>query len=124
MGMAKKAGPPDMNAMLAQVQQMQSDLQATQEALADETVVATAGGGMVTVMANCHQEVTSIEIDPEAVDPDDVEMLQDLIVAGVNEALRMAKERADEKMGAVTGGLDLGGLGAGLGLGSMFDQQP
>lgn len=111
-----KAGMPDMNEMLAQVQQMQADMQATQEALGEETVKATVGGGMVEVVATCNQEIVSVAIDPEAVDPEDVEMLQDLIVAGVNEALRLAKQTAEERMGSVTGGLDLGGLGSGLGL--------
>lgn len=111
-----KAGMPDMQGMLAQVQQMQADMAAAQEALGDETVEATVGGGMVKVVATCNQEIVSVEIDPEAVDPEDVDMLQDLVVAGVNEALRLAKETAEERMGSVTGGLDLGGLGSGLGL--------
>ncbi|MCC7078065.1 MAG: YbaB/EbfC family nucleoid-associated protein [Acidimicrobiia bacterium] len=111
-----KGGMPDMGDMLAQVQQMQADMQATQEALGDETVEATVGGGIVKVVVTCNQEVVAVEIDPDAVDPDDVDMLQDLIVAGVNEALRLAKQTAEERMGSITGGLDLGGLGAGLGL--------
>ncbi len=108
-------GMPDMNAMLGQVQQMQAEMEAAQQELKELKVEATAGGGMVTVTATGEQEVTEIKIDPEAVDPDDVEMLEDIVVAGVNEALRTAKQAADERMGAATGGLDLGNLGEGLG---------
>lgn len=112
---ARGGGQPNMQQMLAQVQQMQEDMLAAQEELADEQVEATAGGGMVTVLVNGRQEVLSVRIDPEAVDPDDVDMLQDLVVAGVNEALRKAKEIADERLGGATGGVDLGGMGNLLG---------
>ncbi|MBX7161098.1 MAG: YbaB/EbfC family nucleoid-associated protein [Acidimicrobiia bacterium] len=104
-----------MQQMLAQVQQMQEDMQAAQEELADTEVEATAGGGMVSVVVNGRQEVLRVTIEPEAVDPDDVEMLQDLVVAGVNEALRKAKDIADERLGGATAGLDLGGMGDLLG---------
>lgn len=103
-----------MQQMLAQVQQMQEDMLAAQEELADAEVEGTAGGGMVSVVVNGRQEVLRVTIDPEAVDPDDVEMLQDLVVAGVNEALRKAKDLSDERLGGATGGLDLD-------LGSMGD---
>jgi DNA-binding YbaB/EbfC family protein len=81
-----------------------------QEALKDQEVTATAGGGMVTVVANGQQEVLSITIDPEVVDPEDVEMLQDMVLAAVNEALESSRELASEAMGAFTGGLDIPGL--------------
>lgn len=114
-------GGLDMNAMLSQVQQMQADMAATQESLGDEVVEVTAGGGMIKVKATGHQEIVSIELEADIVDPDDIEMLQDMIVAGVNEALRAAKDLAEEKMKGVTGGLDLGGLDlGGMGLGGML----
>ncbi|MCW3066494.1 MAG: hypothetical protein JWN32_3666 [Solirubrobacterales bacterium] len=108
--------PPNMQNMLKQVQKMQQDMMAAQEALKDEVVEASAGGGMVKVRVTGDLVVKDIRIDPEAVDPDDVELLQDTILAATNEALRAAQELAAEKLGAVTGGLGgAGGLG-GLGL--------
>ena len=107
--------PPNMQKMLKQVQKMQQDMEAAQEALKHEEVQATAGGGMVTVTVTGELVVRSIAIDPEAIDPEDAEMLQDTVLAAVNEALRKAQELAAERMGGVTGGLDLGSLG-GLGL--------
>ena len=87
----------------------------TQEELGQKTVSATAGGGVVEVVMTGHQRVQSITIAPEAVDPEDVEMLQDLIVAAVNEALERSQSLAAEQMGALTGGLGLGNLGGLLG---------
>jgi DNA-binding YbaB/EbfC family protein len=81
-----------------------------QEALKDEEVTATSGGGMVTVVANGHQQVLSVTIDPEVVDPEDVDMLQDMVMAAVNEALDQSRELASERMGALTGGVDIPGL--------------
>jgi nucleoid-associated protein EbfC len=108
--------PPNMQNMLKQVQKMQQDMMAAQEALKDEVVEASAGGGMVTVKVSGDLVVKDIRIDPEAVDPDDVELLQDMVLAATNEALRAAQELAADKLGAVTGGLGgPGGLG-GLGL--------
>lgn len=104
-----------MQKMLQQVQKMQEDLAATQASLADETVEVTAGGGMITVAATGAQEIRSVTIDAAAVDPDDVEMLQDIVVAGVNEALRVSRELAESKLAAATGGLDMGSLGGLLG---------
>jgi nucleoid-associated protein EbfC len=104
---------PNMQQMLKQVQKMQADMVAAQEALKDETVEASAGGGMVTVTVTGDQVVKAIAIDPQAVDPDDVEMLSDMVLAAVNEGLRMSQELAATKLGAVTG--DLGGLAGGLG---------
>jgi DNA-binding YbaB/EbfC family protein len=102
---------PNMQKMMRQVQKMQEDMAAAQEALKHEEVEASAGGGMVTVKVSGHLEVKSITIDPDAIDPDDPEMLQDMVLAAVNEALRSAQEVAAQKMGGVTGGMDLGGLG-------------
>jgi DNA-binding YbaB/EbfC family protein len=105
-----------MNEMLRQVQQMQAEMAKAQEELAAEVVEASAGGGMVTVKVTGALEVKEIRIDPEAIDPDDPDMLQDLVLAAVNEALRSAQELAANRMGAATGGLGgPGGLG-GLGL--------
>jgi DNA-binding YbaB/EbfC family protein len=107
---------PNMQQMLKQVQKMQADMVAAQEALKDESVEATSGGGMVTVKVSGELVVQSITIDPEAVDPEDVEMLSDMVLAAVNEGMRKAQDLAAERLGAVTGGLGgPGGLG-GLGL--------
>jgi nucleoid-associated protein EbfC len=107
---------PDMNAMMRQVQQMQAEMLKAQEQLKHETVEASAGGGMVTVKMTGELELVEIKIDPGAVDPEDVELLQDMVQAAVNEAVRAAQELAASKMGAATGGLGgQGGLG-GLGL--------
>ena len=100
---------PGMQQMLKQVQKMQADMAAAQESLKDEVVSASAGGGMVNVQVTGELVVKSITIDPEAVDPEDVEMLSDMVLAAVNEGLRAAQELAASKLGAVTGGL--GGLG-------------
>jgi nucleoid-associated protein EbfC len=105
---------PNMQQMLKQVQKMQAEMVAAQEALKDEVVEASAGGGMVTVKVSGDLEVKSITIDPEAVDPEDVELLQDMVLAAVNEGLRAAQELASTKLGGITGGL--GGPGGGLGL--------
>jgi nucleoid-associated protein EbfC len=98
-----------MQQMLKQVQKMQQDMMAAQESLKDEVVEASAGGGMVSVQVTGDLNVKSIKIDPGAVDPEDVEMLQDMVLAAVNEALRSAQELAASKLGGITGGL--GGLG-------------
>jgi DNA-binding YbaB/EbfC family protein len=97
----------DMSRLLKQAQQMQSKLAELKEELAEKKVSATSGGGMVTVEANGRQEILSIKIDPQVVDPDDVEMLEDLIVAAVNDARRRAEELVKEEMGKLTGGLPL-----------------
>ena len=93
-----------------QMAQFQEQMAQTQETLGNETVSASSGGGIVTVVANGNQEIESITIDPEVVDPEDVDMLQDLVLAAVNEALEKAKALAEEKMGALTGGLNIPGL--------------
>ena len=108
--------PPNMNQMLKQVQQMQAEMMKAQEGLKDEIVEASAGGGMVTVKVSGDLEIKDLTIDPEAVDPEDVEMLQDMVLAATNEALRSAQELAANKMQQATGGMGgPGGLG-GLGL--------
>ncbi len=107
--------PKQLNQMMRQVQKMQADMAAAQEALANETVEASAGGGMVTATVTGTGELRKVTIAPEVVDPDDVEMLEDLVVAAVVEAMRMAQDRAAERMGGLTAGLDLGGLGGLLG---------
>ncbi len=99
----------DMNKMLQQVQQMQADMAKAQDELASETVEASAGGGMVTVVATGAGEIKQIRIAPEAIDPDDPEFLADTVMAAVNEALRSAENLAKSKMGGMMGGL--GNLG-------------
>ena len=106
--------PPNMNQMLKQVQQMQAEMAKAQEELKNERVEATAGGGTVKVVMTGELQVVEVQIDPDAVDPDDVELLQDLVLAAFNEALRSAQELQQRKLGAATGGL--GDLGGGLGL--------
>jgi DNA-binding YbaB/EbfC family protein len=96
--------------MMKQAQKMQAQILKIQEEMAVRTVEASSGGGMVTVTANGKQEVLSIRIEPQVVDPEDVEMLQDLVVAAVNEALKKAQEMVAEEMAKVTGGLQLPGL--------------
>jgi DNA-binding YbaB/EbfC family protein len=113
--MPKQPRMPNMQQMLQQVQKMQQEMEAAQEELKNEIVEASAGGGMVTVRVAGDLEVKAVKIDPSAVDPDDVEILADMVLAAVNEALRMAQELAAQKLGGATGGLDVGDLG-GLGL--------
>ena len=97
----------NMNNMIRQTQKMQQDMMKAQEELENKSYEASAGGGMVTAVVSRKKELTSVTIDPEAVDPDDVEMLQDLIVAAVNEAMRKAAEDASSQMSKLTGGLNL-----------------
>jgi len=99
----------DMNKMLEQLQQMQTQMERAQEELKDETVQATAGGGMVTVTATGAGEIREIKIDPKAIDPDDPELLADMVVAAVNEALRSSQSLVEAKLGPALGGLH--GLG-------------
>ena len=103
-------GMPNMGQLLKQAQKFQAKMAELQEELNQRTVEASAGGGMVTVVANGKQEVLSIAIDPEVVDPKDVEMLQDLILAAVNDALNRAKEMSNEEMGKLTQGMNIPGL--------------
>ena len=104
--------PGGMNqaAMMRQAQKIQQDMIRMQEEMENKTYSAKAGGGMVTATVNGKHEVVGLEINPEAVDPDDVEMLQDMIIAAVNEATRTADAEAANNMSRLTGGLNLGGL--------------
>ena len=106
-GFGGMGGGMNMN-MMKQVQKMQQDMAKMQEELAAKTYTAAAGGGVVSAQVNGRHEVVSVTIDPEAVDPDDVEMLQDMVVAAVNEAMRSAEADAADSMGRITGGLGLG----------------
>ncbi|MEJ2079962.1 MAG: YbaB/EbfC family nucleoid-associated protein [Acidobacteriota bacterium] len=96
--------------MAQQLQKLQQEMLATQEALGDEVVEVSAGGGAIKVEITGHQRIQSITIDPEVVDPEDVEMLQDLIVAAVNEAIEKSQSLAAERLGGLTGGLGLPNL--------------
>lgn len=100
----------NMQKMMKQVQKMQAELARVQEELGTKTVEGSAGGGVVTVIANGHQEIQQIKIDPDVIDPDDVEMLEDLIRVAVNDALRKARELSAEEMQRVTGGLNIPGM--------------
>ena len=116
--MPKQPRMPNMQQMMQQVQKMQKDMELAQEELKSEVVQASAGGGMVTVKVSGDLEIREVRIDPSAVDPEDVEILADMVLAAVNEGLRMAQQLAESKLGGATAGLDLGGLG-GLGLPGM-----
>jgi DNA-binding YbaB/EbfC family protein len=100
----------NMGNMMKQAQKLQSKMLRIQEELAEKTVESTAGGGMINVVANGRQQILSIKIDKEVVDPDDVEMLQDLILAAVNDALNKAQEMVAGEMGKLTGGFNIPGL--------------
>lgn len=100
-------GGGGMGNLLSQVQKMQAEMEKAQAELVNEEITVTAGGGMITVVVTGDQKIKSIAIERDAVDPDDVEMLQDLILAGVNDALNQARALQEERMGGVTGGLDL-----------------
>ncbi len=100
-------GIPNMGNILKQAQQFQARMAKLQEELGEKTVEASSGGGMVTVVVNGRQELVSIEIDPEVVDPQDTDMLQDLILAAVNEGLARAKDMVNEEMGKLTKSLNL-----------------
>ena len=102
--------PSSAGGMLKQVQQLQAQMAQAQEELAEETVSVSVGGGAVTVVMNGQQEVRSVTIDPEAVDPDEVDMLQDLIMAAMNEALKQSRELAEKKLAPLTGALNIPGL--------------
>jgi DNA-binding YbaB/EbfC family protein len=99
-----------MGGMIKQAQKLQKQMAKMQEELAERTVEASSGGGMVKVVANGKQEVVSIQIEPEVVDPDDVDMLQDLVLAAVNDALKQSQEMVSAEMGKLTGGLNIPGL--------------
>jgi nucleoid-associated protein EbfC len=109
---SQPGGRPDMRQQIIKIQEQMLQ---TQEELGEKTVTTTAGGGVIEVVMTGHQRVESITIDPEVVDPQDVEMLQDLMIAAINEALEKSQALAAEQMGALTGGLGLGDLGGLLG---------
>ena len=103
-------GPSNMNQMIKQAQKMQEDMATLQEDLEAREYTATSGGGMIEVTVDGKHLIKSIKISPDAVDPDDVEMLEDLITVAVNEAIGNAAKNAEEEMGAITGGLNVPGL--------------
>jgi DNA-binding YbaB/EbfC family protein len=113
--MPKPPRVPNVQQMMQQVQKMQRDMELAQQELKSEVVEASAGGGMVSVKMSGDLRLQEVRIDPAAVDPEDLEMLSEMVLAAVNEALRMAQELAERKLGGATAGIDLGGLG-GLGL--------
>jgi DNA-binding YbaB/EbfC family protein len=103
-------GMPNMGQLMKQAQQIQTKMAKLQEDLGDRTVEASSGGGMVMVVANGRQEILSIKIEQEVIDPDDAEMLQDLIMAAVNDALTRAKDMVNEEMGKLTKGMNIPGM--------------
>ena len=105
---------PNLNQLMQQAQQMQAEMMKAQDQLKEETVEASAGGGMVKVTMGGDMTLRSLEISPEAIDPDDPELLQDMVTAAVNEGLRAAQELASTKLGGITGGLGGGGMPGGL----------
>ena len=106
----KGYGRPDPNAMMRQVQKMQDDIRAKQEELEAKEYTGTASGEIVTVTMNGKHEITAVKIKPEAVDPDDIEMLEDLVAAAVNATVKQVDETAEAEMGKLTGGLNIPGL--------------
>lgn len=108
-------GSPNVNQMMKQMQKMQADMEAAQRALEEATVEGSAGGGKVKATVTGSGELTAVSISPDVVDPEDVEMLEDLVLAAVGDALRRAQAMQQESLGGVTGGVDLGGLGGLLG---------
>ncbi|EGK10063.1 YbaB/EbfC family nucleoid-associated protein [Kroppenstedtia eburnea] len=100
----------NMNQMMKQMKKMQAQMAKAQEELADKEVEGTAGGGVVKVVMNGHKQVLSVEIDPEAVDPEDVEMLQDMVTAAFNEAMKNVDDLVSKDLGKLTGGLNIPGL--------------
>lgn len=110
----RPGGQPNLQQMMKQAQKMQQQMVAAQAELAEAELTGTAGGGLVTAVVRGSGEVVSIKIDPKAVDPDDVETLEDLVVAALHNAAQAAKDLTEQKMGPLTAGL--GGLGGGLGL--------
>ena len=103
-------GMPNMGQLMKQAQQLQSKMAKLQDEIGEKTVEASAGGGMITVVANGRQEILSVHVDPEVIDPGDQEMLQDLILAAVNDALSRARAMMNEEMGNLTKGMNIPGL--------------
>jgi DNA-binding YbaB/EbfC family protein len=111
----KPSGMGNVQQMMAQVQKMQQEMELAQQQLAQEVVEATSGGGAVVVKMSGDLQVREVRIDPDALDPEDAEILGEMVLTAINDALRKAQELAERKMGGATAGLDLGALG-GLGL--------
>lgn len=109
-GFPKFGGGMNMGNMMKQMQKMQKDLENTQKLLEEQELTISTGGGAVEVTVNGKKEITSIKLSPEVVDPDDIEMLQDLIISAVNEANRQAQERHDKEISKITGGINIPGL--------------
>ncbi len=103
--------PPQFQQILKEVQKIQKKLEEAQKELEEKTVTVQVGGGMVTVTANGKQEIVSVKIEEELLNPEEKEMLEDLVLAGVNEALKKAKEMVEEELSKITGGLKMPGLG-------------
>ncbi|MCD5413584.1 MAG: YbaB/EbfC family nucleoid-associated protein [Clostridiales bacterium] len=109
-GFKGMGGTPNMNNMMKQMQQMQKKMEEAKDKATDQEIETSVGGGAVTVTINGNKEILSIEIKPEAIDPDDVEMLQDLIMLAVNEAIRSSEEMMNKEMEKVTGKMNIPGL--------------
>ena len=105
---------PSRNDMLKQVQKMQEDMANLQAELDEREYTATSGGGMITVTVNGKHEITELKINPDAIDPDEPEMLEDLITVAINEAIATATKTSEDEMGAITGGLNIPGMPGGL----------
>ena len=114
-GKPKKKKTASPGNMMAQVQKMQEQMAAQQDALASETLSVTAGGGAITVVITGHQRLQSIEIEPELLDPEDIDLLQDMLVAAINSAIEQSQAMAAERMEGLTGGLGINDLLGGLG---------
>ncbi|HUS94744.1 MAG TPA: YbaB/EbfC family nucleoid-associated protein [Patescibacteria group bacterium] len=114
-GKPKKAKAPSTAGLMGQMQQMQEQMAEQQEALADESVTVTAGGGAITIVITGHQRLESIEIQPELVDPEEIDLLQDLLVAAVNAAIEQSQAMAAQRMEGLTGGLNLNDILSSLG---------
>ncbi|MBI5310861.1 MAG: YbaB/EbfC family nucleoid-associated protein [Actinobacteria bacterium] len=104
------AQQPNLNKMMQQLQKAQTEMMAAQDKLKDEVVEASAGGGMVTVKVSGDLQILDVKIDPAALDPEDAEILQDMVLAAVNEALRSAQQLAEQRLGGIAGGLGLPGM--------------
>lgn len=104
------AQQPNLNQMMKQLQQAQTQMAVEQEKLKTEIIEASAGGGMVTVKITGDQQLTEVTIDPQAVDPEDVEMLQDMVLAATNDAIRSSQALAEQRLGGIAGGLGLPGM--------------
>ena len=117
-GKPKKQKAPRSDNMMAQFQQMQKDMADAQASLEQESVTVTAGGGAISIVITGHQRLQSIEIDPELLDPEEAEMLQDMLVAGINSAIEQSQAMSAERLEGITGEMGgLGGMLGGLGLG-------